>query len=185
MATETLRPNAAGDETNITSCTGANWECVDEAVADDGISWVRVCDESSIAWYRDLYNLPASSGSGTINKITVYFRLVESDYSRYGKASIKTNATVYDGAQQGAKVSGQWVTYSEEWAQNPHETAAWTWDEIDALQIGVSIDSHYDGGYEDNIGGKCTQVYVEVDYTEALPQFGNSMVSKLIGARII
>lgn len=43
MATETLRPNGAGDETNISNVTGAatHWEAVDEAVADDATTTVQ------------------------------------------------------------------------------------------------------------------------------------------------
>ena len=74
-ATETLRPNAAGDETSITfqyPASTEHWDKVDEAVADDASTSVR---EEGTNYKRDLYNLPAhSAGSGTINKITVYVR---------------------------------------------------------------------------------------------------------------
>jgi len=71
---ETLRPNAAGDETNITyqyPNSTYHWDKVDEASADDGTTELH---EYGSSYLRDLYNLPASSGSGTINKITVYVR---------------------------------------------------------------------------------------------------------------
>ncbi len=42
MAIETLRPNAAGDETQFAPYGAANnWQCVDEASADDDTTYVR------------------------------------------------------------------------------------------------------------------------------------------------
>lgn len=72
MATETLRPDATGDEENLTGA-GDNYLLVDEAVADDETTKVET---SGAGHQRDLYNLPASGvGAGTINKITVYIRV--------------------------------------------------------------------------------------------------------------
>jgi hypothetical protein len=71
---ETLRPNAAGDETNIPTqypATGYHWDKVDDVTSDDGSTFIVTGLKS---YKRDLYNLPAHSGSGTINKITVYVR---------------------------------------------------------------------------------------------------------------
>ena len=95
MATETLRPNAAGDEesiSNATSGAGNHWQDVDEVIADEDTTIVATGDS---AWLRDLYNLPASSGSGKINNIKVYFRCAESvaEVGDGAKASIKSGAT--------------------------------------------------------------------------------------------
>ena len=74
MATEILRPNSAGDETNIpyqSPDTGEHWDKVDDITPDDDLT-ALYCGNGT---YRDLYNLPNHSvGSGTINKITVYIR---------------------------------------------------------------------------------------------------------------
>ena len=76
MATETLRPNAAGDETGLdisgTSPAATNWESVDDVGADESVTAVI---RTTMSYARDLYNLPASGvGGGVINKITVYVR---------------------------------------------------------------------------------------------------------------
>lgn len=162
---ETLRPNAAGDEENIsyaTSGAGHHYEDVDEAVADDDTT--RISNDTD-SYQRDLYNLPASSGSGTINKITIFFRgLCEMIAAGSAKASIKSDSTVTDGIGKMLTKDGIWETLSQEWATNPaDEPSAWTWNDIDALQIGVSI--HGEGG--EGIPMKITQVYVEVDYSAA------------------
>jgi len=160
MATEILRPNAAGDETGISSqypASGAHWEQVDEEVADDNSTYIY---ESSTSYKRDLYNLPAhSEGSGTINSITIYFRCRRSPGAgvSYAKPSLKSDGTITDGTEVSLS-STIWGDFSQTWTTNPADSAAWEWADIDALQIGVSLKKGAVSAY-------CTQVYVEVDYT--------------------
>jgi len=74
--TEILRPNAAGDYTNIASQypdSGAHWEKVDEATVDDD-DYVYT---SSGTQEKDAYNLDSTaipSGS-TINSVTAFLRI--------------------------------------------------------------------------------------------------------------
>ncbi len=156
--TEILRPNAAGSECGIGIQSGCSacpdhYTCVDEESADDNTSYVR----HEGGTQRDLYALPNHSGSGTINKITVharckhYYAKAESGV----KLSIRTHDTTYDGDLQDAELD--WTNYSEEWENNPNTDAPWTWEEIDALEIGVALVGSVDDGY-------CTQVYVEIKY---------------------
>lgn len=165
MATETLRPNAAGDETSIkTSTEATHWEAVDDVAADELTTHVRTDTD---AYQRDLYNLPASSGAGTINKITVFFRcytngVATSDF----RASIKSDSTVTDGDVKAVAEASTWETLSQEWATNPADSAAWEWSDIDALQIGISMNGWAAG----EVWARCTQVYVEVDYKAASSQ---------------
>lgn len=160
--TETLRPNAAGDETSITwryPDTGeANWEDVDEADADDGTTYIAGQEGT---YSRDLYNLPAHSvGSGTINFSKIYIRCSTTGGSTARiKPSLKSDSTVTDGTAQTPTTS--WVTYSQQWNTNPADSEAWEWADVDTLQIGVSL-SKEGGGYTPC----CTQVYVEVNFTK-------------------
>ncbi len=162
MATEILRPNAAGDETSIgyqNPSSGAHWGKVDEASPDELTTYVR---NNYVTYYqRDLYNLPAhSEGSGTINFIKVYFRCVGLGTGGYAKPSLKSNSTVTDGTEVSLSLYPTWTTFSEQWNTNPADSQAWEWADIDALQIGVSIKAA-----NTSSGAICTQVYVEVDYT--------------------
>ena len=50
------------------------------------------------------------------------------------------------------------ATRSYSWAKNPATNEAWTWEEIDTLQAGVSLMGRHDGPVI------CTQVYVKVNY---------------------
>lgn len=164
MAIEILRPNAAGDEENISNVTGdgvgTHYTTVDEETPDDDTTYVR---NKNTAYERDLYNIADNSaGSGTINSVTVYARckgtLIE-------QASLKIaikSTSAHESAEK--TITTDWANYSEQWATNPDTGSAWTWDEIDGLQIGISIreSSTQDWKYT-----YCTQVYVEVDYTPA------------------
>lgn len=164
ISVETLRPNVAGDETNIEyqiPDSGAHWEKVDEVVADTS-TYVR----QVTGWARDLYNLPASSGSGTINKVTLYFRVKA--YSNVGqvKGAIKSDSTVTETAAKTPYYdfgNDTWGTYSQEWATNPADSQPWEWADIDALQIGIALK-----GETGIATAYCTQVYVEVDYIPSL-----------------
>ena len=52
---------------------------------------------------------------------------------------------------------------STTWNTNPVTGLAWTVDEINSLQAGGSIQPNSDGVSN----GRCTQVYIEVEYTSA------------------
>jgi len=128
---------------------------VDETPADDATSYVSVYNDDKY----DLYNLPAHSvGSGVINSITVYQRSRESGANGQSCSVIKTGGTVYYGGWDALTTSYQ--DFSEVWATNPKTGVAWTWDDIDALQIGVRLDEISGSVYV-----ICTQVYVVIDYT--------------------
>jgi hypothetical protein len=77
----------------------------------------------------------------------------------YARAAIKTNGTVYTGSEE--SITGDtFVSKSYQWTTNPNTSSAWTWSEIDALQIGADLKTFYD---HDDV--ELTQVYIEVNYT--------------------
>lgn len=158
--TETLRPDAAGDETSINTQfpdETEHWDKVDEETADGTNTYVRNLGVAS--FQRDLYNLPASSGSGTINSITIYTVCKRgTGTAARQKASLKSNSTVTDGTE--TTLTTVYTSRSETWTTNPADSAAWEWADIDALQIGVSLRAASTGSY----AADCTQVYVEIDY---------------------
>ena len=71
--TLTLRPDSVGDIAElIGSGGGPNWDKVDEASPDDGITYVYT---SATNYELDLYNIEDHGvGSGAISSITVYAR---------------------------------------------------------------------------------------------------------------
>ena len=164
VETETLRPTAAGDETNIASQepdSGAHWDKVDEATTDGDSTYIYT---SNAAWQEDLYNIADHSiGVGDINYVRVYIvcRADASPTQTSVYTHIKTNETEYNGSE--ATITTSYATYSYQWDTNPQTTATWTWDEIDALQIGVGLREPTSGQ-----NTNCTQVYVEVNYEAPL-----------------
>jgi len=102
--------------------------------------------------------LPAYSGSRIINSITLYFRVLASSSAGRVKGAIKSNSTVTETAEKdpyGDFGAAAWGTYSQEWTTNPATGENWTPDDIDDLQIGISL---YISGTH------CTQLYIEVDW---------------------
>lgn len=166
MSILTLRPNGIGSEEALYPGYGDHdYTKVDEEVADDATTYVT---NSSSSELRDLYTLPNhSTESGTINSITIYIRgqnIIYGNTNFY--PSLRSGSTTIDGS---VTVISQdaWTTRSQTWTTNPVTSAAWTWAEIDALEIGCKM-----GQY-----GGLTQVYVEIDYTETagtvIPVFMN------------
>ncbi len=170
MSTETLRPNAAGDECNVDSQTGAacpdHYQNVDEAVQDGGTT--KIDNKNADAWQRDLYNLDDSGiGTGTINSVKVYAVTshgAATPNQDYAKIAIKSGTTVAEGtAFQDATQS--YTSHDFTWTEDPDTSSAWTWAAIDALQAGIALKSTRSG---ETTASRCTQVYVEVDYTPAV-----------------
>ena len=154
---ETLRPNAAGDETNLSKSGGGgdNYDRVDEVVSDDDGSYVSL---AIVTWTRDLYNLDDSVGTGTINSVTVYAKGRESQSSGFAwlVTGIKTLGTIDDSTNLALTTS--YADKSETFTTNPVTGNPWTWTEVDALQAGVRL--RCETGYGD---ARCTQVWVVVD----------------------
>ncbi len=161
MSTLTLRPNAAGDETEITyqaPNSTYHWDKVDEAVADEALTNIGILATS---YKRDLFGLPDSGLTvGTISQVKVLARCSK-DYADsvcYMKPVLKTGSTVAEGTEQALTVG--FADYSKTWLLNPETGLAWTWAEIDALQIGVALKNGAANWTQ------CTQVYAEVTFAE-------------------
>ena len=170
-ATEILRPNAPGDVTNIESqypSSGAHWDKVDESTADT-TTYVY----SAVGSFRsDLYNLPNHTGSGTINFVKFYYRGRCKNVDTSGCTVCGYLKTNNDASSTGSCIQiATWTTNSRQYDTNPVTGLAWTWAEIDALQIGGYI-----GGADDAHAAQLTQVYVEINYTPTgVPTVTNSI----------
>ena len=169
--TENFRPDAAGDKTEIGTqypASGAHWDKVDEATSDGDSTYVASNENK---WKKDFYNIPDHSTQtvgGTINYVESYAVCKATDNATQASARIRLKT--YGSEQRGndETVTTSYAAYSYQWDTNPETTNAWTWDEIDALQIGVDIrDAATD------VPTRCTQVYVEVSY-DAPPLTGNT-----------
>ena len=175
--TEIFRPNASGDETGIAEQypnSTYHWDKVDEAISDNDSTYVST---NSTGWQEDLYNIndhSTQTAGGTINYIRVYMvcKVTTANITQTSAyVHIKTNGTEYNGSEQ--TLSTGYATYSYQWSNNPKTSQAWTWSEIDALQIGVGLRQPNVNEYT-----RCTQVYVLVAF-EAPALTGNTPTGDL------
>jgi hypothetical protein len=162
MAIEILRPNGPGSETSITAqypASGAHWDKINGAAFDDS----REVYTQSQTFVRDLYALQNhAEGSGVITSITIYIAMRSNQAqinAGIAQISQKTGPTVSDGAYFYSPGDSFWHTYSQTFTANPVTGAAYTWAEIDALEVGVSLKNTMF-----NFTCYCGQVYVAVNY---------------------
>jgi prepilin-type N-terminal cleavage/methylation domain-containing protein len=147
---EILRPNGTGTGGvyNGSGCSN-NWECIDESSPDDDATYLdRIAGNAS--WDHETYAATNSAvDAGTIDSIVVYARAKD----ELIKLALRTDATLYESSP--INITSSYVDYSQAWVTNPNTTVAWTWSDINAMEIGVSLKA----------SGRATQVWMEVFYT--------------------
>ncbi len=175
--TEYFDPSAAGDETVIVAQyppSGEHWGKVSEESPDGDSTYVA---SNSNTWQEDLYHIEDHStqtAAGTISYVKIYMEAratTDNITQTSAYVHIKTNGVEYNGTAQ--TLTSSYATYSYQWNNNPQTASAWTWDEIDALQIGVGLRTH-----NVNEETRVTQVYAEVGF-EAPPLSGNLSTGSL------
>ncbi len=166
--TVTIRPDAAGSETNITYQypeSGAHWDKIDEASSDSDSTYVAARGVTPTGEKRDLYAVPDQALSGGITDVSVYVTAREesdSAHDGYVKPSVRTHSVTYDGASQ--EVTTTYAVYSKSWTTNPNTGVAWTWAEIDAMEIGVAPLYPHDEEWNPVSSTRVTQVYTIITY---------------------
>lgn len=149
---EILRPIGLGFSSNLTNVNCANnWQCVDESTSDGDGTYVS---GSGAGWNIDLYDTQDhSAGSGTIDSIIVYVKAKGNGGGMKARTAIRSGGSNYTGFQY--NTTGSYVDYSTSYLTNPATFAAWTWTDIDNLEIGADLKKV----------AFCTQAWVEVYYT--------------------
>lgn len=166
MSTVNLVPNAAGDSNECGGQDGPNdannYLHIDDPVGSPDDDTTYLIRTSTYA--LDLYNVPNQSLSGDISNVTVYARTKYlMDMGACFKIAVKIGGTVYYSAEK--YPGGSWTNDSNVWTTNPNTSAAWTWANINDLQIGIAMQDFC-----------CvTQVYAVVTYSDAIaiPVFMN------------
>jgi len=147
----------------------ASWQyrvkiTVDADMVDANLSDypVYVVYQSGVTNLVDKYNTSGRDGeTGTINSITVYAKC--KDNGVHNSDIIRTQIWSGSGSSQGAwgdYTTTSYADYSDEYTTSVDTSSAWTWDEVDSLQIGVRL-----RGYDASSEVRCTQVWAVVDYT--------------------
>tara|TARA_Y100000310_G_scaffold12718_4_gene13109 strand:+ start:1380 stop:3437 length:2058 start_codon:yes stop_codon:yes gene_type:complete len=157
--TETLAPDGAGDETNIPNLVGAATHWQAELTDDADVSYVWT---AGAGYTRDLYTTNNTIvNRGTISSVTIHVVAKETIGDSWVRTAIKTGGVAFDGAE--TALTGAYETYSTGYSTNPQTTNTWTWAEVDAMQIGVSVRT--DGGGSNS---RSTQVSATVAYDPTL-----------------
>lgn len=129
----TLRPNAAGSSTQLVPSAGTNFACEGD---NSDITYVSGnVSESKI----DLYNvLNHTTESGVISKVDLYIRGLVNSGGGDGTYSDYIMVSGSGGAQGYLNTSV--ATNSRTLTNSPATGIAWTWAEIDVMQIGIGWD---------------------------------------------
>ncbi len=165
MAQAILRPNGAGDYSNLLLYGGgdSHWTEVDEVVADDFTTYVRTSTSGQL---KDAYELEALPAASSVASVRVYFRHCSSG----GTALRGWNQPFLrlDGVETvGTEVLSPFFSVSG-WLDSNEVLARpgggdWTPTDIANLQVCIGIRS------PENEWVNLTQVYVVVDYTPDTP----------------
>lgn len=160
VLTETLRPNATGNYTNLAVTAGTNWEAVDDIAYDDYSTYVY---RSTDTQAKDAYNLENGSipAGAQINSVTVHFRV--NAYNAPGSKQAQPFLLLGVSETAGTVVTVPIATFAftsySEILTRPGG-GNWTVADIASLQVGIGLK-----GGEDAYRVKCTQIYVVVDYS--------------------
>jgi hypothetical protein len=146
-----IRPNASGSTTNLNDVCSANWQCVDEISSDDDATYVA---GTSGNWRYDRYNAENLSLSGTIDSVKIFIHVRNTGNGQQARTTIRTGGTNYNGNSNNLNGVSTYTTYSTNYALNPNSGNAWSWAEINSLQIGVGLHGT----------PRCTQVWAVIYY---------------------
>ena len=166
-----LRPNAPGDRTGLCPypSSGYNWDKVDDVVVDYNTTYVSTSISHGTDY--DLYNLrnrDPLKEAGTINSVRVYITVYGGTTPNHAYELIKIGGNIYQNTED--MIQG-WKSFAYTWTENPATSLAWTWDDIDNLQIGVKLEPPTGGIMGQGTSG-CTQVAVKITY-DSVPFVSN------------
>jgi len=152
IRTETLRPSGLGtidvrNPNNLNHTT--NWATansqIDEESPNDADYFGIFSDSSVLSIFgRRSFTLPNVSLVGIIESVAVVFRVQGHhpsghDVDHYwAKPILYTHGAEYTGNEYHT-AQDVWATCTQTWTANPNTNQPWTWDEINALEAGVSL----------------------------------------------
>jgi hypothetical protein len=135
-----LNPNGNGntnDFTGIDADSVDNYLHVDETVPDWDTSYV----ESSTVSHIDLYTYEDLPGTPTIYAVQSVAVVKKDDASaKTSKLLTRVNGSNYEGSAF-APVNGTYGYFTEIWALNPDDSAAWAKADVDGAEFGIKVES--------------------------------------------
>ena len=155
MATITLRPNEDISTQIEISYPDAHWDAINDVTPDEDATYIL--HQSGTA--EDYIGLENSGASGVISSVKLYAR----GYVLYLEIGSHCYVKLFTHANKYGNIDCQnehpWQTYNQTFTTNPHTGLAWTWAEINALQLYIQFVA------TDHVG--LTQAYIVVTYSVA------------------
>ena len=156
-------PNGAGASTGITTLYGAatHWQAV---LTNDG-NTSYVGEPISTNGY-DLYATNVNVAAYSISSVVVSIladNALDTNDGCDAKTELYTHSTLYTGVSNSAAMLADGTNYddySTTYSTNPFTGSAWTVADVNAMQIGVYLNSGAAGA-----AARCTCVYAVVNYT--------------------
>ncbi len=138
--------------------TGTHWGAVDDISPDYNATYIY---STNYGVHGDHFKFPGTSGVGPINEIAVCFlatKQTQGSSDGYVAGQVRIGGADYSLGAILRPLLGSWELYSRELTTNPATAQPWTWAEMDVLEVRQMLRA-YDGQM------RCTQVYVEIDYS--------------------
>jgi hypothetical protein len=181
MATQLLYPNAAGDLTQFsTVSSGTHFEAVDETSADDDTSYIRSgLDEADETWSivikeNSTTTAVAKSATSTYANYTNEFTVKPSDSSAF-------TVTDINNLQIGVKYTGDDNPINQTDLFNIQDWPNNSGDTINSVTVTARWKSSSTAAFSFM---QCTQVFVSVDYTEAVAAVTTGPFKIQAGAKV-
>lgn len=131
-ATQTLRPNAAGTYQAWTTFGSppSHWQGTSDQSDTTGVETISTAS-------KETQNLANTTATGTIQTVTAYIRALATGSGSPESAVIlwRTYGTDYESLSINIGRTA-FADYSEARTTNPNTGSAWTWAEVNALEIG-------------------------------------------------
>ena len=156
MSTLILRP--VSDETNEFNLTGADsgWDCVNDVTPDDDSTYVSIEEDGNYygSYLIDKNLIPSNI---TINSVKIYacIKTLTVDYGDNLVGLWFGGNNAFDSPDLGIEDNSPYTVKSYSWSDNPYTSSPW-----------VVSDFNTFGFYLVLSFSRCTQTYLEIDYTE-------------------
>jgi hypothetical protein len=172
MASEILRPDGAGDETNFPTIVGAatEWECIDEAVADDSTTYVGA-NATPMVFSSYALQATALGGGDAVDSVDAFARIrgpaagagTDDDYS----LGVRLRGSNTMSAE--TQLTDSYADYTNTDVARPGG-GSYSVSDLNSLQLRVGLEENGPGQV------RFTQGYVINNYTPAVAAGGGRQV---------
>jgi len=129
-----INPDSAGDDTDWTPASGANYAAVDDGQElDEDSTYV----ETSGSLDQDLYNYESLSSVGSIKGIQINTEVRVTDAESYDLNNVIKSGTTTDEGTEETISSTSYATSSRVQETDPDTSASWTASNINSCQFGI------------------------------------------------